>query len=217
MSTTKSLKAESRARTGSGVLKQMRREGWVPSVVYGGKGENKNVKVPTKLFTDMVRESASANFLVDLELEGGEKQLAFVQDMQKNALSGAIVHADFLAVDDSTEITAMIPITLAGEPAGVKLGGLLEQLLHSIEITCLPKNLPETISVNVEELNVGDMLHINEITLPEGVVSRLPGDVVVALVAKTRAAQSEDVEEEGGEASGEEGAEETPAEGEESS
>jgi len=147
-----------------------------------------------------------------LKLDGGAKQLAFVQDLQRNPLSGAVVHADFLAVDDSTEIKAMIPITLTGDPVGVKLGGLLEQLLHSIEITCLPKNLPETIPVDVEALQVGDMLHVNEMTLPDGVTSVIPGDVVVALVAKTRVAQSDEAEESTeGAAEGAEGAEEAPA------
>lgn len=212
MSQSKTLKAESRARTGSGVLKQMRREGWVPSIVYGGADENQNVKVPAKAFGDMIRLSASKNFLVDLELDSGKKQLAFVQAIQRNAITGILLHADFLAVKEDTEITAHIPVTLEGEPVGVKLGGLLEQLLYTIEISCLPKNLPEVIHTSVEALEVGDQLHIGEMTFPEGVKPHLSSDVVVALVAKTRTAQSADAEDgEGDAAAAAAPAEEAPA------
>ena len=212
MAKTHSLKAEDRKRTGTGMLKQMRREGFIPSVVYGGGGDNRNVKVSSKEFRDMIAHSASANVLVDLELDGGGRQLAFVQDLQHDPLSGAILHADFLAVSDDTEITAQLPVALHGEAVGVKMGGQLEQLLYSIEIKCLPKDLPETISGEVSKLGVGDVLHVKDMDWPEGVVSTLPEDVVVALVAKTRVALSEEAGaaaaapgEDAGDAGGEEG------------
>ena len=98
MAKTQSLKAEDRKRTGTGMLKRMRREGFIPSIVYGGGSENRNVKVRSKEFRDMLARSASANIIVDLELEGGKNQLAFVKDLQHDPLSGSILHADFLAV-----------------------------------------------------------------------------------------------------------------------
>ena len=207
MAKTHTLKAEDRKRTGTGMLKQMRREGFIPSVVYGGGADNRNVKVSSKDFRDMIAQSASANVLVDLELDGGARQLAFVQDLQHDPLSGAILHADFLAVGDDTEITAPIPVHLIGEAVGVKLGGQLEQLLYNIEIKCLPKDLPETIDGDVSELDIGDVLHVKDMQWPEGVASTLGDDVVVALVAKTRVALSE-------EAGGEPGEGEPAVEGE---
>ena len=194
MAKPQTLKAEERARTGSGVLKQMRREGYIPSVIYGGGIENQNVKVHGKTFTDMLNHSASDSFLVNLEVEGGSTQLAFLQDVQHDQLSGTILHVDFLAVDDKTEITANLPLELEGEPVGVKAGGLLEQMLHSLEIQCLPKDLPEVITADVTSLEVSDALHIGEITFPEGVKPALNEDVVVALVAKTRVAKSGEAE-----------------------
>ena len=191
MAKTHSLKAEDRKRTGSGVLKRMRREGFIPSVVYGGGPENRNVKVSAKGIREMLADSASTNVLVDLELDGGSSQLAFLKDLQHDPLSGKVLHADFIAVDDKTEITAQIPVSLVGEAVGVKLGGQLEQMIYSLEIKCLPKDLPETIEGDASALNVGDVLSVGGMSWPEGVSPTLGHEVVVALVAKTRVALSE--------------------------
>ena len=200
MAKTHSLKAEDRKRTGSGVLKRMRREGFIPSVVYGGGSENRNVKVSAKGIREMLADSASANVLVDLELDGGSSQLAFLKDLQHDPLSGNVLHVDFIAVDDKSEITAQIPVSLVGEAVGVKLGGQLEQMIYTLEIKCLPKDLPETIEGDASELDVGEVLSVGGMNWPEGVSPTLGQDVVVALVAKTRVALSEEAtgEEEGG-------------------
>ena len=200
MAKTHSLRAEDRKRTGSGVLKRMRREGFIPSVVYGGGSENRNVKVSAKGIREMLADSASTNVLVDLELDGGSSQLAFLKDLQHDPLSGQVLHVDFIAVDDKSEITAQIPVSLVGEAVGVKLGGQLEQMIYSLEIKCLPKDLPETIEGDASELNVGEVLSVGGMNWPEGVSPTLGQDVVVALVAKTRVALSEAAagEEEGG-------------------
>ncbi|MGJ8723040.1 MAG: 50S ribosomal protein L25 [Roseibacillus sp.] len=203
MAKTATLKAEERKRTGSGLLKQMRKEGWVPSVVYGGTEENHNVKINAKAFRELLAASASDSFLVNLELDSGKSQLAFVQDIQHDALSSTIVHADFLAVSATTEINAHLPVILSGEPAGAKVGGILEQQLHGLDVSCLPKDLPETLQADVSHMDIGDMLQVKDLVLPEGVVAGIAGDVNIATVAITRVAKSEGVEGE----EGEEGAE----------
>ena len=207
MAKTHTLKAEDRKRTGTGMLKRMRREGFIPSVVYGGGSESRNVKISAKEFRDMIAASASANVLVDLKLEGGDQQLAFVKDLQHDPLSGNILHADFLAINEATEITAQIPVVLTGEALGVKLGGQLEQLLYTIEIKCLPKDLPETIEGDVSDLDGGDALHVGGMQWPEGVSPTLGEDVVVALAAKTRIALSDEATGEDELGEGEEGEE----------
>jgi len=207
MAKTQSLKAESRQRTGSGVLKQMRREGYLPSVVYGGGQDNQNVKVHTKTLKDMLAHSASSNILVDLELDGGKTQTAFLQDIQSDPLTGNLVHADFLAVSDNTKIHAYIPVVLHGEPEGVKAGGIMEQMIKDLEITCSPKDLPETLEANIERLEVGDSLTVGGIDLPDGVSPTLAADVLVAIVNESRTTKSASADgEEGGEAATEEAA-----------
>ncbi|MEY3897348.1 MAG: hypothetical protein RLZZ214_2869 [Verrucomicrobiota bacterium] len=186
------LQAAPRARSGTGRLKQMRREGWIPSVIYGKGTENINLKVDAKTFADLLAHSSSENILVNLEIEGHGIRLAFLQSIQHDSLSGKTLHADFRSIDENTAITAHIPTHLNGESAGVKAGGLIEQYVHAIEITCLPNDLPESIEVDISALQIGDSLHIGEIPLPAGVRATHAADVVVAHVSKAAAAVSED-------------------------
>jgi len=180
MATKQSLKAAPRARTGSGRLNQMRREGWLPSVIYGRKAENKNLKVDAKAFAELLAHSTSDNILINLDIEGEGTRLAFLQAIQHDAISGAALHADFLAIDDNTEITAHIPVHLNGEAVGVKSGGVVEQYVHTLEIVCLPNDLPDTIEIDISGLELGASLHISELGLPKGVKPTHAGEVVVA-------------------------------------
>ncbi len=212
MAKTQTLKAETRKRTGSGVLKQMRREGYIPSVVYGKGSENINIKVNTKALTDMLAHSASESILVDLEIDGGASQTAFLQSTQHNALSGALVHADFLAVTEGMKISATIPVEVHGEPVGVKAGGIVEQLIRDLDISCSPKDLPERIDASIEHLGVGDSITIGDLDIPEGVEVVLATDVLVAIVNESRVTKSAGGEGEEGEEGGDAPAEEAAAE-----
>lgn len=187
-----SLKAAPRARSGSGRLKQMRREGWLPSVIYGKNVESHNLKVDAKTFSELLAHSSSENILINLEIEGEGTRLAFLQSVQHDPLSGHALHADFRAIDEKTEITAHIPTHLNGESAGVKAGGLVEQYVHALEIRCLPNDLPETIEVDITSLQVGDSLHIGDLKLPAGVTATHAADVVVAHIGKPASAVSEE-------------------------
>lgn len=189
------LQATERARTGSGALNAMRREGFVPSVIYGAT-ENKNIKVHAKTFRDMLNASPSSQILLNLEVEGGAPVEVFLQDLQFDALTGAILHADFLAVTAETVLTAKLPLVLDGEPKGIKLGGALEQLVHTIKVKALPKDLPLTIETDVTELGLSEVLTIGDVTFPAGVTPTLHGKVLVAQVVMTRAAKSAGTEEE---------------------
>ena len=181
------LKAETRARTGSGLLKQMRREGWLPSVIYGRGTENMNLKVDAKTFAEVIAHSSSENIVVNLEIAGEGTRLAFLQDIQHDPLTGAPLHADFRAIDDKTEITAHIPAHLNGEAPGVKAGGVIEQYVHAIEIICLPNDLPETIEIDVSSLQLGDSLHLGDIKYPKGVRPTHASEVVVVHIGRAGA------------------------------
>ena len=192
MATKTSLKAAPRARSGSGRLKQMRREGWLPSVIYGRGVESHNLKVDAKTFNDVLAHSSSENILVNLDVEGEGTRLAFLQTVQHDPLTGAVLHVDFLAIDEKTEITAHIPAHLNGEPAGVKAGGILEQYVHAVEIVCLPNDLPDTLEFDVSHLGEGDSLHISDVKFPQGVRPTHAGEVVIAHIGKTGGAISEE-------------------------
>lgn len=184
MAKNTTLKAAPRARTGSGRLNQMRREGWLPSVIYGRGAENKNLKVDAKTFDELIARSSSENIIVNLEIEGEGTHLAFLQAIQHHPLTGSTVHADFLAIDSKTEITAHIPAHLIGEAPGVKAGGVIEQYVHALEIICLPDDLPETIDVDISSLQLGGSLHVGEVTYPKGVRPTHSADVVIVHIGR---------------------------------
>lgn len=193
MSTIQNLKAAHRNRTGSGRLNQMRKDGWLPSVIYGLGKQNENLKVDSKAFSTLLAHSTSENILVTLDIEGAGSSLAFLQAVQHDPMTGSAIHADFLAIDEKTEITAHVPLTLRGEPIGVKSGGgLLEHIGHSLEVRCLPADLPDGIEADVSHLELGASLHIGELALPKGVKATHNADVVVAHVAKPKVAVEEE-------------------------
>ena len=200
MSKKTSLKAAPRARSGSGRLKQMRREGWLPSVIYGRGIASMNLKVDAKTFSDILAKSSSENIIFNLDIEGEGTRLAFLQTLQHDPISGITLHADFRAIDENTELTAPVPTHLHGESAGVKAGGVVSQYVHAIEIICLPNDLPDTIEVDISHLKIGDSLHIGDIKLPDKVKATHADDVVVAHVGKAAAAVSEEAAEEVAEA-----------------
>jgi large subunit ribosomal protein L25 len=186
------LKAAPRLRSGSGKLKQMRREGWLPSVVYGRGVENSNLKIDAKTFSELLAHSSSDNILINLDVEGEGVRSVFLKTIQHDPLTGHALHVDFLAVNDKTEITANIPVHLTGEAIGVKAGGILEQYAHTLEITCLPGALPDTIEKDISNLAEGESLHVGDLDLPAGVKATHAAEVVVAHIGKPAAMVSEE-------------------------
>lgn len=188
MASHQTLQAEKREVKGTTASRRLRKAGIVPAVVYGSSQREYMIQTDAKIFGDILRKQSSTNFLVDLQIEGAREKtkLAIVQDIQRDPLSGQLVHIDFRAVSEDETIHAVVPVDLEGEPAGVKEGGVLEQQIHSIEVHCLPGNLPERIVHNVEEVKLDESVRISELNLPEGVSATLDGEVIVALVAEPR-------------------------------
>lgn len=174
------LVAQPRTVSGTGAVKRLRTSGSTPAVVYGRKVAPLNVQVDTKTFTKILQGSASDNILVSLKLENGE-QLALVQEVQHDHLKGGITHVDFHAIAMDEEIHAEVPVEVVGEAPGLKFGGLVEAIHHTLEVRCLPKDLPEHITVDVSSLELGKAIHVGEIKFPEGVRPKLAAEVVVVM------------------------------------
>ena len=193
MAKQETLQAEKRDVKGTTASKRLRRMGVVPAVIYGSNQREYTIQLDSKSFFDLARKQASHNFLVNIEIAGANEKtkLAIVQDIQRDPLNGSLIHVDFRAVSESDTIHAAVPIELRGEPVGVKTGGLLEQLVHEIEVSCSPSNLPDAIVNDVESLKIGQSLKVSQLNLPEGVTVKLDGEVLVALITQTRASISE--------------------------
>lgn len=175
------LQAETRTQSGTGAVKRMRKAGNIPAALYGRKVKPSNIQVHGKTFSKLLEGSASDNILVSLKIAGAEDQLALVQEVQHDYLRGGILHIDFHAVAADEEIHANVPVVIVGEAKGAKHGGLVEAIHHEIEIRCLPKDLPESIQIDVSNLEIDQGIHISEIKFPEGVTCRLGGDVVIVM------------------------------------
>ncbi len=190
MSKAQALTAHTRKRSGSGALNSLRREGLIPGVVYGKTESSFNVRLNRREVENVLYKSASEQILVNLTIEDlGQTKLALIQDVQHNPLTGHIIHLDFHAIREDEIIHASVPLELTGEPVGVKTsGGLLEHLIHNLEIKCLPKDLPDTITADVSHLDLNQSLHLSEVPMPEGVKPVADGGIIVALVSEPKVA-----------------------------
>lgn len=142
-------------------LKELRQTGKVPAVVYGFETENTSLSVDENEFIKVIRE-VGRNGVIDLEIADGVTQV-MVNEYQFDALKNQITHIDFIAINMQTEVTVEVQIELTGEAPGQKEGGVLEQPLFEVSVTAKPADIPETIEVDISDLNVGDSIHVEDI------------------------------------------------------
>jgi large subunit ribosomal protein L25 len=201
--------AESRTETGKSSNRRLRGRGLIPGILYGAGREAVSVAVSPSDITDVLRSAAGENTLFDLEI-GGERRKVILKEFQREPTRGELLHADFFEVALDKPIEVKVHIELVGTPTGVKnQGGLLDFITRELEIECLPTDIPEKITVDVSDLELGRHLRVSEVTLPSDRITLLTeADVVVAHVVTPRAEVSAAEEEEAAAAAaGEEGAE----------
>ena len=181
------LSAQTRSTVGRSAVNKIKAQGLVPACIYGGHDKPQNLTLNKREISNLLSHATSEHVLVDLEIADGGKTsslLALIQEVQHHPLKRDVLHVDFHAVRADEKLHAEIPVEPFGEPAGVKnFGGILEIALHSLEVECLPKDLPELIRIDVSGLNVGEAIHVKDIALPEGVSVRADGDLTVVRVA----------------------------------
>jgi large subunit ribosomal protein L25 len=190
------LASEPRTDLGSRPSGRLRREGKVPAVVYGLGIDAKSISVPARELQHILAGEAGANTLITLDVDG-ESVLTLARQIHRHPTKGQLVHVDFVRIDRDVAVSAEIPIHLIGEAEGVKDGGLLEQLLFHLTVQAMPGNIPVSIEIDVEGLNIGDQLRVEDIALPEGVATEAEADFVVAQVAAPRVAAEVEEGEEG--------------------
>lgn len=182
------LSARPRSESGRNAVKQVRARGAVPAVIYGGKDAPANLEIDKKEIKQLLAHAVGENILVDLEISEGGKtsnRLSLIQEVQHHPVKGDIIHVDFHAVSATEEIEAEVVLEPEGEPVGVKtFGGLLQQSIRTLGISCLPQNLPELITVDVSGLNIGESLHVRDIKLPAGVTATSEAELTVFLVSE---------------------------------
>lgn len=188
------LKAYPRTQLQRAEVKKLRTSGRVPATIYGRQAKPQNLEVNSIEITNLLHHSVSENLLVDLSIENDAraKRLALVQEIQHHPLSGKVLHVDFHEVAENEKVTVQVPVETVGEPEGVKTGGgTLEHVLHKLKVRCLPKDLPEQITVDVSALEIGKSLHIGDIKAPAGV--EILGDKHISVVAVAAPRAEEEV------------------------
>jgi large subunit ribosomal protein L25 len=184
------LKAFPRTQARRGQVKQLRSTGRVPAVIYGRQAEPQKLEISAREIGDLIHHHVSENLLVDLSIENDAraKRLALVQEVQHHPIDGKILHVDFHEVAENEKVTVQVPVETVGEAAGVKNnGGILEHVLFKLKVRCLPKDLPEQITIDVTALEIGKSIHIGEIKAPEGVEILGGKNIPVVSVAQPRA------------------------------
>jgi large subunit ribosomal protein L25 len=178
------LAAQIRPETGRSAVKKIKNLGFVPAVIYSHDTAPVSLKVGERDINTVLSHAVGEHLLVDLEIAGGANRLALIQEVQHHPVTQKVLHVDFHGVSTNEAIESSIPIEAVGDSVGVKGGGILEQLLRSLTISCLPQDLPESISVDVSTLAIGDSLHIKDIKLPAGVTAVDDADKTIFLVAE---------------------------------
>lgn len=190
MSNRVSLKATRRTALGRNAVKKVKAARAVPAILYGGGVAPEPLQIERRAIDMLLSRTVGENILVDLEIEDGGKaglRLALINEVQHHPVNQSVLHVDFKAVSVNEALVAEVVIESVGEASGVKnFGGLLEQSLRTIEVECLPKDLPEKIEVDVSPLGLGQSLHVRDLPVLAGVKYVADEDLTVFLVSEPK-------------------------------
>lgn len=164
------LEAQVRQDVGKGASRRLRREEKVPAIIYGGKNAPQNLVLDHNKVLHASQHEAFYSSILQLSVDG-QTESVVLKAIQRHAYKPKITHLDFLRVDKDAQITMSVPLHFVGEDkaAGVKAGGIVNHLITQIEISCLPKDLPEYIEVDVSGLQLDASIHLSELALPKAV------------------------------------------------
>lgn len=177
------LEVEKRDQAGKGVARQLRRQGKIPGVLYGG-GKSEFVAMDHKIARSLVISQVGHTGLLTVRISGAQERIAVLQDHQIDPITGAILHVDLFEVSMKKAIRVKVPVTVIGEvPLGVKEGGILHQVLRELHIECLPAQIPDHIEIDASGFGIGDGVHVKEVAVPAGIKILDDEDLMVAHVA----------------------------------
>jgi len=210
------LNVRIRKTTGNSPARALRREGRIPAVLYGPKTEPIMLSVDSREFEQIVKNSTIGSVLLNLLIQNGDTKSrpAMVKELQTHPVTQRSLHVDFYEIDMQRKIRVMVPVVVRGKAKGVEEGGLLQISRREIEVLCLPTEIPEAFEVDVNNLDIGDAIHLEDIQATGNIeiIAEANATVVSVLAPKVEVEAVEEVvegEEEAVEAEG--AAEEEPA------
>jgi large subunit ribosomal protein L25 len=207
---TAELKAKLREETGKGVVRRIRKGGNVPGVLYGEGHDPVVLEVNFKDFYHVTHTRAGSNVILDLKIEGAKRPecKAIIREIQYHPVRRDVLHIDFQEISMSKKVHVRVPVRVVGESIGVRTkGGVLELLHREVEVRCLPADIPESLPIEVTDLDVGDSVQVRDLSFADGEIIDEPETTVITIVAPTVIEEKPAAEEEEA-AEGEEAAEE---------
>lgn len=181
------LKVSQREKTGKETAKKLRKAGFIPAILYGKGLEPLPLTIKYSDFEKVYKRYKGEAVIYTLEFENGSlpRRQAILKEIQRHPVTDLVIHVDFQAIEEDKPIEIRVPLEFVGKPVGVTKGGILEIMLHELTIECLPKDIPDKITVDLSSLDVGDSLHVADIKVPENVkVVDSPEDTVATVVAE---------------------------------
>lgn len=185
------LDVQIRNELGSGKIHGLKREGFVPAIVYGGNKKPTAIKVERRSYERIMRHHRGETVLFHINVLEGDKKLrdysVIVKEEQHDPVSDQVLHIDFHRISLTEKIEIKVAIAAKGEPVGVKKdGGSLEHVMWELEIKCLPTQIPQHINVDVSHLEVNQSIHVKDLVLPMGVTTKQDMDAIVFTVVPKR-------------------------------
>lgn len=198
------LKAEKRFLTGKGPARSLRREGKIPAVLYGPATEPVKLSVIENEIELLLKNAKSRQQLIKIDMGEGTPKATMIKELQTRPVKGDFLHVDFYEVDMARKTRVAVPVVITGKSVGVENGGLLQIVRRELEVLCYPADIPESIVIDITELDVGDSIHVEDIEL-EGdmeIPAEVNFTVVTVLAPKKEEVEAEEekgLEEEGAE------------------
>lgn len=189
-----SLKAKKREDFSRAVTKEIRREGFIPAIVYGKEKEAQTVSVDNMELLKTVRDEGR-NAIISLDIENGTPVDVMLHEYQTDPVKGDVIHVDFYVVDMSEEMDVAVALRLEGDAVGANEGGILQQPLYELQLRAKPRDIPEEITVDITELGIGDSIAISDLPVSDKYELTEDPDTTIAVVLAPEAEEEETDEE----------------------
>ncbi len=171
-------------------LNNLRKGGFIPAVVYGPKQEALSIKINTIAFLKAYREAGEST-VVELSVDGDTHEV-LIQEVDREAIKGSVLHADFYAIEKGKKVSVHVPLEFVGEAPAEKLGGVVVKVMHEIEVEAMPKDLPHEIEVSIESLvDMDSQIHASDLKMPNGVTLISEPEEVIVLIQAQREEEEE--------------------------
>lgn len=179
------LEALVRTGTGKGAARQARREGLVPGIVYGGGSDPIAINIPFNVLLKKLRDGRFLSTLYNMKVEGVDDVRVICRNVQRDVVKDLPTHVDFLRLKRTTKINLFIPVEVVGEEAcpGIRAGGVLTMIRPEVELIVTAGDIPDHVTVDVSQLQIGDNVSISSVTLPEGATPTIDRDFVIANIS----------------------------------